>query len=89
MKLRNVILSVVAGSLLSIPTGHAQEPSRLPVVVARGELREQIKSTSILERPYRPLHFYGNAVRRAHYHGTLQTPSVGISRGVATQATEQ
>ena len=85
MKLRNVILSVVAGSLLLIPTGRAQEPGRLPVVVARGELREQIKSTPILERPYRPLHFYGNAVRRAHYHGP---PSVSLPRGAAAQATE-
>ena len=85
MKLRDVILSVVAGSLLFISTGLAQEPGRLGVVVARGELREQIKSTPIVERPYRPLHFYGNAVRRAYYHGS---PSVSLPRGAAAQATE-
>ncbi|MCY2996288.1 MAG: hypothetical protein NTY19_51840 [Planctomycetota bacterium] len=57
MKLRNAIFSVVAGSLLFTSTGLAQEPGRLGVVVARGELGEQIKSTPIVERPYRPLHF--------------------------------
>ena len=34
------------------------EPGWLGVVIARGELREQIEATPILDRPYRPLHFY-------------------------------
>jgi hypothetical protein len=46
-----------------------REPGRLNVVIARGALRDQIRATPILERPYRPFHFYGNAVRRAYYHG--------------------
>lgn len=39
------------------------ETGRLPIV-ARGDLRDEIKSLDINERPHRPLHFYGNAVRR-------------------------
>lgn len=46
------------------------EPGWLPVVFARGELREQIDAIPIELRPYRPLHFYGNTVRRLHYRGT-------------------
>jgi hypothetical protein len=33
-------------------------------------MRQQIEATPIVNRPYRPLHFYGNAVRRAHYRGS-------------------
>jgi len=50
VKLRGVILSLMAVPLLLISTSRAQETWSLGVVVARGELREQIKSTPILER---------------------------------------
>ncbi|WP_437226863.1 hypothetical protein SH661x_000050 [Planctomicrobium sp. SH661] len=42
----------------------------MPVVFARGALREQLDATPIELRPYRPFHFYGNTVRRVHYRGT-------------------
>lgn len=45
------------------------EPGWSPVVIARGEYREQIKSQPIEQRPYRPFHFYGNTVRRQHHRG--------------------
>ncbi len=45
------------------------EPGWLPVVVATGSLAEKIEATPIESRPYRPLHFYGNTVRRMHYRG--------------------
>jgi hypothetical protein len=75
MKPRDVILSLMVGMLwLSIPSA-AQEPGWSPVVVARGDMRRQIQATPILERPYRPMHFYGNAVRRAHYRNVRNTDS--------------
>lgn len=37
-----------------------------PRIVTFGAEREQIKSTPIEQRPYRPLHVYGNSVRRRH-----------------------
>jgi len=52
------------------PAPASQEPGWIPVVIARGALREQIDATPIEERPYRPLHFYGNTIRRRHYRGT-------------------
>jgi hypothetical protein len=45
-----------------------------PRIVVFGDEREQIKSTPILERPYRPLHVYGNTVRRRHGHGPISSP---------------
>ncbi|QDV29958.1 hypothetical protein Spb1_18850 [Planctopirus ephydatiae] len=53
-----------------------QEPGWLPVVVATGPLRTQIDATPIEHRPYRPLHFYGNTIRRVYYRGTPM-PRVG------------
>ena len=70
MKLRHAILGLVIGFSLSVTVSSAHEPGWSRVIIARGEMRRQIEATSILERPYRPLHFYGNAVRRAHYRGS-------------------
>jgi hypothetical protein len=70
MKLRHAIVSLVVGLSLSAAASSAQEPGWSNVVIARGEMRQQIEATPILERPYRPLHFYGNAVRRSYYRGS-------------------
>jgi hypothetical protein len=43
--------------------------AREPGVIAVGEARDQIKQTPIEKRPYRPLHIYGNAVRRRQSRG--------------------
>ena len=53
------------------------------MVFARGELRREIEATPILERPYRPLHFYGNAVRRAYYRGSPQPRASAVARSYA------
>ncbi len=39
-------------------------------VIAFGAEREEIRATPILERQNRPLHFYGNTVRRIHARQT-------------------
>ena len=59
------------GILFSGPDTAAasSETGWLGVVVARGELKEWIDSTPIVDRPNRPFHFYGNAVRRKYYRG--------------------
>ena len=48
----------------------AAEPGWSPVVIATGDYRQQLEKTPIVNRPYRPFHFYGNTVRRRHYPGT-------------------
>jgi hypothetical protein len=41
------------------------------VVVPQAE--EAVRqATPIVDRPYRPLHFYGNTIRRMHYHGRVR-----------------
>lgn len=47
------------------------EPGWSGSVIAFGQERERLLATPIEQRPYRPLHFYGNAVRRSHYRGTI------------------
>lgn len=62
-------LFLIAPTSPAAPPVPVGEPGWMGVIIARGELRDQIESTPILERPYRPLHFYGNTVRRNHYRG--------------------
>ncbi len=55
-------------------------------IIATGEQRRQIAATPILERPNRPLHVYGNTVRR-RYHRRLQAPrNRAVPRALATRA---
>lgn len=73
MKIHRTIiaLSLVIGSIAaSGSSAFGDEPSWSGGVIVRGEEREKIRSLPIEERPYRPLHFYGNTVRRMHYRGT-------------------
>ena len=61
---------VLTGVILTTDNASAREPGWSPVIVATGSYRDQIKSMPIEQRPYRPLHFYGNTIRRMHYRGT-------------------
>lgn len=71
--MKSVIWAVAAAALVTSmaeDSAVANEPGWSPVIVARGEYRDQIQSLPVEQRPYRPLHIYGNTVRRLHYHGT-------------------
>jgi len=63
-----LLLAIV---FLSQSSSVAAEPSWYPYVVARGADRVAIQNTPMHQRPYRPMHFYGNAVRRNFHRGTL------------------
>ncbi len=52
------------------------EPGWTHGVLLFGEEKAKKDATPILERNYRPLHFYGNTIRRQYYRGTA-VPSVG------------
>ncbi len=69
MRLILITLIVIAVSATG-NTASAQEPGWTGRVIKVGEDRAQSDATPILKRPYRPLHFYGNTVRRRHYRGT-------------------
>lgn len=61
------------------------EPRWSPGIVLTGAEREAIKSLPMTQRPYRPLHVYGNTVRRLYYRGTaLPAPRDVVQAGAAT-----
>lgn len=72
--IRYFALSFTAIVLLQAAPEHSFAQSAEPgwggPIIARGELRAEIQSTPVVERSYRPFHFYGNTVRRRHYRGT-------------------
>ncbi|MGE0761181.1 MAG: hypothetical protein AB7F89_00010 [Pirellulaceae bacterium] len=69
--MRSVWFGMVVTAVLFL-TGrvHSQEPTWSGKVILFGEQRSQLEATPIELRPNRPLHFYGNAVRRQYYRGT-------------------
>lgn len=70
-KMRNATLLLIAVVCLLGSTAGTQaaEPGWTNRVIKVGEDRQRSQATPILQRPYRPLHFYGNTVRRRHYRG--------------------
>jgi hypothetical protein len=62
--------AIVAAAVVPEPTFGAGQTGFDPRIVTFGPTREQIKSTPITQRPYRPLHVYGNTVRRRHSRAT-------------------
>jgi hypothetical protein len=65
------------------------EPGWKGTIVARGEFRQQIESTPILERPYRPFHFYGNTIRREYYRGVAIPLPRDLVNGTRALVTRQ
>ena len=83
-------LMLSTGMLFTVPVCQRLRPARglkpgwLGVVVARGELKQWIDSTPIVDRPNRPFHFYGNTVRRQYYRGNrAPRPSDLVKGGAA------
>jgi hypothetical protein len=69
--MRTIILAALtAAALLPCPSAAAAGTGFDPRVITFGPAREQIKGTPIEQRPYRPLHVYGNTVRRRHARGS-------------------
>ena len=75
---RLLVIAAILGAMLIGDSFAAKsaDPGWSPVVIATGAYRQQLQATPIEQRPYRPLHFYGNTVRRRHYRSTpTQRPS--------------
>jgi len=62
---RAMLVAIVMASTF-LPDAGARAASFDPRVITFGESREKIKATPIEQRPNRPLHVYGNSVRRRH-----------------------
>jgi len=63
---RAVVLAVSLAATVMPSVAEASERRFDPRVIVVGEAREQLKAVPITQRPYRPLHVYGNSVRRRH-----------------------
>lgn len=52
-----------------------------PRIITFGESRNQIQSIPVTQRPNRPLHVYGNTVRRRHHRSVAAParPAAGLS----------
>ena len=79
--MRRIIALVLLAWGIIVSNAAAQEPGWWGVVIAPESIRPQIQSTPIIDRPYRPLHFYGNTVRRRHYRGTVVPAPRDIFQG--------
>lgn len=72
---KHLIALTVLGSLFVAFAAFGGEPGWERGVIKFGAERQKVQNTSILNRSYRPLHVYGNTVRRRHYRGRA-LPSV-------------
>jgi len=66
MRFALLVAAALAAVLALAAAPRAAEP---PVLVAQNLSRDQIRSLPIEARPNRPIHFYGNAVRRRYHRG--------------------
>lgn len=79
--MRTLILLTVFTTSLGGLSAVAASNSFDPRIIAFGEERERIQNTPIEQRPNRPLHFYGNSVRRRNTR-SVSRPSTSRSRSV-------
>jgi hypothetical protein len=62
--------ALVAAAVVPEPVFAAKQTAFDPRIVTFGDTREEIKNTPITQRPNRPLHVYGNSVRRRQSRST-------------------
>ncbi len=80
--MRKLLVEVmVVGSLLITAAAVAGEPGWEGRVIRFGAEREKVEQTDILNRSYRPLHFYGNTIRRSYYRGSPLPTLRDFARG--------
>lgn len=78
--MRTIAFAATLAAAVASATADASGTGFDPRVVAFGEAREEIQSTPITQRPYRPLHVYGNTVRRRHQRATPKPQQHGARR---------
>jgi hypothetical protein len=84
MKKWAVVLSILASTSCFSSSVAAEEPGWSGRVIVFGQERAQVQATPIVHRAYRPMHFYGNTVRRRYYRGpTLSQPVATVQAETA------
>ena len=77
--MRSLALVAILATAVAPALADASGSSFDPRIVTFGESRDQIKATPITKRPNRPLHVYGNTVRRRHSRSPA-SPQASSSR---------
>ncbi len=72
----------IAIMALRATTALADEPRWASEVMVNESVRTRVEATPVVERPYRPFHFYGNTVRRMHYRGTPVPSPSDVTQGM-------
>lgn len=68
--MRSILFAaLLTAAVIPCPAADASGPGFDPRIIVFGEARQQIRATPIEKRPSRPLHVYGNAVRRRQSRG--------------------
>ncbi|MDA7992807.1 MAG: hypothetical protein MPJ25_07165, partial [Pirellulales bacterium] len=73
-----ILLALLSTGISSVPA--LAQTGFDPRIVVFGAEREKIENTPIEQRPNRPLHFYGNTIRRRHYRNVSQSSRSRSSR---------
>jgi len=73
--MRTLTLAALLAAAITPLPARAASTGFDPRIVTLGDAREQIKATPITERPNRPLHVYGNTVRRRHDRAVAPAPA--------------
>lgn len=68
--MRTVALTVVLAAVVAADIAEAAGTGFDPRIITFGAARQEIQATPITQRPNRPLHVYGNTVRRRHHRGS-------------------
>lgn len=77
--MRSLALAAILATAVAPALADASGSSFDSRIVTFGESRDQIRSTPINKRPNRPLHVYGNTVRRRHSRSPA-SPQASSSR---------
>jgi hypothetical protein len=65
--MREFVLAMTLIAVTESGVAWAQSPGAVGPILPFGPEAAQIRQMDITQRPYRPLHVYGNTVRRAHH----------------------
>jgi len=75
--LRCLLALIVFATLVALTcepqnsTASAREPNWASPIITPPRHRQMVENTPVHLRPNRPLHFYGNTIRRMHYRGEV------------------
>lgn len=77
----SLLIALICGTF-TITTGtvSSAETGWSPRIIATGDFKAKIESTPIELRPNRPLHFYGNTLRRRYYRAIRKSATRTVSK---------